>query len=821
MTATSTERTTLQDIAVTESAARAVYFLDHHLISNRDIISASPPDGGKTNREVGDNLYNTFLGIYRYVHRDHKQCTDTKESWQAENTAKLKGEDLQYLSTLFHKFADTYYDRHGQMKQGIRNHFAQATAELYNTLVTNERSPLSHAEFALGVLLTEIGRGEKGKEIFPYGVDFSRADASQKDMGKRAEEAIFPKELNAPAARWANPPSSFVTIGGLRFLSYKVFDKECLVTQTGRLVLCSRETTAKITQHLDSGRNPDTVPVNLPTSTLYLGSCIKTTLPAIPIIDVEHPKAPGDTLVITRPFQKPTLSPVQELKMKLIDLPAKDTIDGRKTAGCDNKLVCLDVDLLTGLRMDGENSELTRFMRFLSENHMQDFTDFYPPGITDNTEINPTKKESIQNQIKQNVHKKIEDLKKHASPDILALIEKAEPNLCLQLPRIRAITDKEFVLTIKNGAEETVALKEPPATSPNAYSSGGGSASHKTFTLKAACEELGEKRAKHLVVASLDAVRRKCDQFWLFLGANHHGDDYKRFEQFGKTIRALTTKRAREGKFDFFLDGTGSPFKGTDIPFKGKYDQILKSFKQAGYKTTVLAAAAPLYVHNPKKRATLEKQGRTIDDSMGRAWARFAEKLRAVIPQVSMSTHKDFPVSTSDAMRNKYVDRHIMFDALAEPGKERIIAYAANMDANTLHALYGKKDAELNKTLTKILDTNWPIAEAWKKYLHTPQKHYSSDFKVLRANSDGSYRTEIITDMDKYRGIAMLEKGLTLHKGAYAHLHTLAFDMAGHMQSPEQPGLLQVHNPKKLHTIPDIKPGGADIGSAGGIPGRP
>lgn len=757
-----------KDIARTETAVRVHYMLCNKLMP--------PVDKGTSQKDVAESLYNAFLFAYDYGHRDHPQIFKRNKEQQLFQTQAMDDTQRDYFRGVFDAFAKKYYTKNGNMREMFREEFSSAV-ETLNDLLAGENSPLANSTPIVGALLVEIGRSEKAKKLFPAGIDFSRAKPVPKekgsDLNKRATEAISDKKTKKDIdIQWEHPTNSFVTIGGLRFLSRRRHGKPYLVTQSGMLV-DEEECKEKVMDYLQGDKknkkeegDPDKVTLALPVNAgepEQLSGYVKKRLSEIDVKDkskVRRRQALG------------------QLQSKLETISAASEIDGMKSEKCGTRLVCLDVDMLTGLRMD--NGELAQFKDFLAKYNIAEIVDLI-------AEINPkdTKTPQFYKRMREDVQRTLRGLWEEAPTNIRLLIDKATPNLCLHLPRIYAMTDKAFV-------REDGQLKQPPSgRKPYAYFTQGGSASRKTGLHGFAKSEIGND-GKDLVIASLDDARSEADQYWLCLGAGHYGEDYKRIAQFGNAIRSLTAKRAREYGLDFLMDGTG-------IPFEGRYAKLVHDFKEKGYETTVLAAARHLYL-SPEQHRQLTRQRQECREALERARYRGENTLREVIIPVIVNTHTKFPVAANDAKLNKDVDRHITFDT-SLPGRmnqDKIIAYTQDIEESTLKKLQGKESKELRNALEK----EKLVPDNISKML--PQKsNRLALFKVIRDDGSGHYRIEIITDAEKYKSPAMLEKGLlntdVLDKGPEALFqHTLSFDMMGQFQ--KQDGALELHYEGPLRT---------------------
>jgi hypothetical protein len=344
-------------------------------------------------------------------------------------------------------------------------------------------------------------------------------------------------------------------------------------------------------------------------------------------------------------------------------------------------------------------------------------------------------------------------------PALENLITIAAPHLEAMMPLVEETADQPF-----RGIE-------PPASGKHVYMTMGGSASGKSGLKRIADAECDG--GKSLVVASLDDTRGECDRYWLYPATNNHNDDYKSVEQFGNSVRDLVTRRAMEGGYHLYLDGSG-------IPYEGRNDKVIKRFKEKGYRVSVLGAQAPLFVHDPKRRKELLGQGTAPDDALARLGARQAKQLRGLNPRIVVDKHIKFPLASRNAARDNHVDRFMIQDATA-PDNKYTLSYVLVLDEEKTEKLAKLSGAPLKQALIES-----QLVPGWVVLPKNTHHENLYNIKVIRANADKTYRVEIITDIEQY--ISMVEKGLLKRdaKGPEAlYDYGVHADLEDHFHGPE------------------------------------
>jgi hypothetical protein len=685
--------------------------------------SVADPDGGRHPREVADRLYHVFVRIYDYAFEDSSQHPKTV-GVKVCNTRDLTHENRAKLREIFQAFAVENYDPQGVLALAFERG-PETLKNLYERL--RDEVPLHNSSLACGALFVEIGRGKKWKKLYPRGIDFTRGEpVEESDPSKfleaRFDDAFFAADHNPPSSEFISPPESKVVIAGLRFATKIVHHwRTHLVTQTGHLVDLTDDLRRKIEKHIYSGKPLDTLRVDL--------------WQARPLGDFVESFAQSREEQGLR----------ERVKSKIRSISQSDLIDGllaRDHLG-HVRLMCMDVDFLTGLNMKvmpgQEQSDLDRLRALMAEVlGMGGFADLVPPRFTSPPNELPDgkKRESKIGEIRAHVRQEMLKLRQAARAQKDAALDNiisiAVPHLEAMIPRLDEIADRPFIPA------------GPPAAEKHLYMSMGGSASGKSGLKRIAEEECQGGRS--LVVASLDDARGECERYWLYPATNNHNDDYISAEQFGISVRDLITRRALERGHNLYIDGSG-------IPYEGRNDKITKLFKEKGYKISVLAAQAPLFVHDPKRRKALLDQGIAPDDALSRLGARQAKELRGLSPKIVVDKHIKFPLASRNAARDNNVDRFMIQD-VTSPQNKYTLSYVLTLDQEKTDKYAKLSGAKLKQAL---VEDN--LVPPW---VTLPQNTNNDDLynlKVIRANSHNkTYRVEIITDIEQY--ICMVEKGL-------------------------------------------------------------
>ena len=714
-------------LVATEAAVRLEFVYRCQVVMLSDAqgtreVSVADPDRGRQREEVAENLATSFTRVYDYAFEDSSQHHKVVGG-KFCNTRDMTNENRAKLREIFRKFVQKNYDEQGQLILTPEDG-PEALKTLYEHL--RDKVPLHNSSLACGALFVEMGLGVKWRKLFPRGIDFTRGEPiSEKDPAKfleaRFNAAFFGPDHSPPSSQFINPPESNVEIAGLRFAAKTVNQwRTHLVTQSGHLVDLTEDLKNQIEQHVASGKPMDELRVKLDQ--------------ARPLSDFVEGFAPTQEEQNLRVTIKTKIKTMSE-NASVDGLPARDQ------AG-QARLLCMDVDFLTGLALKAlpgqAKSELAQLKALMAEViGVESFADLVPVHFTTlsrgraNEKTRELKREELKNHVRQMIGKLAKAARAQNDPTLEKIVVIAGTHLEAMLPRVDEVTDQQFVLDILPSGEKRM------------YMTMGGSASGKSGLKKIADRECNKGRS--LVVASLDDARSECERYWLYPATNNHNDDYKSAEQFGNAVRDLITLRALEGGHNLYIDGSG-------IPYEGRNDKITRAFKEKGYHVSVLAAQAPLFVHDPKRRKELSDQGTAPDDALSRLGARQAKQLRGLNPKIVVDKHIKFPLASRNAARDNLVDRFMVQD-VTSPDAKYTLSYVLTLNQAETDKLAKLRGAELKQAL---IEGN--LVPEWVVLPQNTDHEHLYNLKVIRANSDNTYRVEIITDIEQY--IHMVEKGL-------------------------------------------------------------
>ncbi len=196
-----------------------------------------------------------------------------------------------------------------------------------------------------------------------------------------------------------------------------------------------------------------------------------------------------------------------------------------------------------------------------------------------------------------------------------------------------------------------------PDAQPALFMSMGGAGSGKT-----AVEELAFARCgDNFVVASLDEFRKISDLYRVLTAAGHHSDDYIYVEPFANRLRSLVAEHAKMARINILYDGTG-------IPYRPRYAGIVEQFKQAGFKTHVIAVDA--FIVKPEGREDELPRSAVILSVK----ARYEQTGRALPWVVTVDKHIRAPLSFLDALEHKALEKLSLFANDSERDRHYLVA---------------------------------------------------------------------------------------------------------------------------------------------------
>jgi fido (protein-threonine AMPylation protein) len=456
----------------------------------------------------------------------------------------------------------------------------------------------------LDFFMTALGNLPAFKAVYEQGIDFRRLDASDPqalhDCHSVAEAvtAAFQRALDPTRSKsLQNLPNDYGKwqenkkfVFGIPFLSHKTANgTDCLVTVNGGLV-----------------------PLGNIRSDLFIAGKHFADYPLY---------APGSIIAY--------LPGTEALRQT-----GKTDIDGIEI-GDDGAvpLFCLDVNMLTGLRLPG-HSELLDLLRQCEGDKALIF------DLANN--------EALKNK-----------LLLAASDD-----ERLRRAVEIAYQRLAKTTQK------LEHAKQAIFQGKTPVEQPKLFMSMGGAGSGKTAVEEIAAAQCGD----NFVIASLDEFRKLSDLYQVLTAAGHHSDDYIYVEPFANRLRSLVSNHAREHRFNVLYDGTG-------IPYKPRYSEIVERFKQAGFHTQVTAVDA--FIVKPEGRED-ELPRSAVVSSVKK---RFAETGRALPWVVTVDKHLRAPSSFLGALQHLALEKISLFANDGDRDRHYLVAESFNFSDEEIRAL--------------------------------------------------------------------------------------------------------------------------------------
>jgi len=484
---------------------------------------------GDFNRQTGsgvlaynriDGMIETFSEINKVILQDWKDqnISGGIPGKQVENP-DIRAEFRKNIEALFedgdNHLKSEILDSNGQFiyQEDIAERLAIFYDNMRKTKVFSNGNQLT-----LDLFLTSLGNSSDFKTTY-HSINFNRIsqenavtlhdhNSSVEDLTLVFQNALNPlqtKKLKNKKDGFGVHENKRIYIEGIPFLSYSHEGEECLVTANGGLVK-RNEVEEILINEIKSGKQ---------------------------IADYDYSTILKDKVIGYVPN-------TENLRQE-----AKTHIDGIKiTQGEPAPLVCLDINMLTGLRKDDDKS-------------LKDLIQDYDKKI-DILDLagNEDLKEILSAQISQ----KNERLKRS--------LEIAYSRITNIKPQLDAAVKDVF--TDKNTVDND--------ETPKLFVAMGGSGSGKT-----AVEEVAEASCgkDNYVVASLDEFRKYSDTQALLQSANHHADDYTVVEPIANKLRTLVAKKARDKRINIVYDGTATPYSP-------RYSDEVENFAAVGYDTQVV-----------------------------------------------------------------------------------------------------------------------------------------------------------------------------------------------------------------------------------------
>ena len=207
-------------------------------------------------------------------------------------------------------------------------------------------------------------------------------------------------------------------------------------------------------------------------------------------------------------------------------------------------------------------------------------------------------------------------------------------------------------------------------TEPKLFMSMGGAGSGKTAVEEIAKAQCGD----NFVIASLDEFRKRSDLYAVLTAANHHSDDYIFVEPFANRLRDLVADHAREAHINILYDGTG-------IPYKPRYHTVVNAYKNAGFKTQIVAIDA--FIVKPEGRETELSRSGVICSVKDR----FVKTGRALPWVVTVDKHIRSPWAFLDALEHENLDKISLFANDGERDKHYLVAECLQFSDQEIRAI--------------------------------------------------------------------------------------------------------------------------------------
>ncbi len=639
-------------------------------------------NGGNISR--GD-IINALHQVYISIHADLFHATHGFDS--DENKAgSIDRQNSRKLIGCMRDFARSLYDRDGQLLETVdRVILAESMAKLYNDV--SELSPFSYGNnLTLRTFITQIGEIDSLKSIIPDGIDFRRMDMDDSNhihthlLDQEVTGAVcltlFDKNRDRKTGelalneKWKELPNARIDIEDYRFLTYEKDNNVFLVRHDGFLVeFGHRDETGKIV-----------------------------------VDNMEISKAIGEHLSTTKPngfyehindFIIPNSDVVGHISGE--DISPK--IDKNASA---HRLVCLDVDILTGLEI---GVQMDSVLRHLSERKV--------PIL----EL----PERLDELLYKKEHLDMEERR------INARLERAAENIREMRPVIEDVVQRAF-------SEKTQAADGERKL----YMSLGGTGVGKSASQNFASQEVNG----NLVIASLDESRYESDVHHLLTKAGHHSDDYKMIEQFAKIIRTTIIEKAMNEGYNLFIDGSG-------IPYKGRNDVTIGHAVEQGYTTHILCAEAPLHIEDDRGR---------LSTPVPERWtSRFEDGGHLVPQRIGVIKNIQQPTAQAEAMSDPRVDSVRVFDNGIGLGNTYVREQTFTITAETLNDLRQAKN-DTPEALRETLGRHNLLPRQTDNSLHIPidEKDINVNFRITAKHGE-DYTVNIT--WDNVRTIDGVQKG--------------------------------------------------------------
>jgi uncharacterized protein (DUF736 family) len=428
----------------------------------------------------------------------------------------LPKEKYENLLRIVKRFCEKLFTSSGAPTPSISNKIEPTLAQFFFELL--ELHPFrANNHITLRKFFTELAKQPKLSRIIPKGIDFRRMALEHMEsfLHPSSYHELVPiflevmdnkQEIKKTTVKhkWHKWSSSYTKIEGVRFLTYN----NNIVAANG--ALCPINTGRPlIEEQLRQDRHPD-----------------KITLP------------------------------IELFKGKMPSYSDKFIIDAKLCFGERLPLVCLDVDILTGLRLGSELEEFEKELRMHNISLLE---------------------------LPQSIYK-------FSSKKLASVTEKIE----LWKPYI------DFLVT-------QATRNKKSQDHPHFFLTMGGSGSGKSLLKQIAHQKIGYD----YVEASLDRSRYSSYIYNLLIEAGHHDDDYIIIQRFASALRSELVNRALAESLNIFFDGSG-------IPYTNRYEDLVAIMKASGYKVHILAADCPFVIKPGKNTQNVPAYERILVRSQGK-----------------------------------------------------------------------------------------------------------------------------------------------------------------------------------------------------------
>ena len=572
-------------------------------------------------------LNKLYLDIHKALYQDiHSLSIDGPQAGMIE-----AGEKRANLRQALDGLAAKLFDENGFMKTMPKESLAGVLSSAYQQL--HDIKPFAYGnEESLNLFITACSHLPGFKDRYPEQIDFRRLDEADLASLHEGANAAGLKKAFLDAMDFSRTPRQkdgekkfeswgdhSIRIEGVPFLEHEQQGKKYLVTMNGGLVEKTDAFLAQLREHILSDKQ-----------------IVSFTAKPDAWLDVE-----GQQL---KRIHGENGENGEKITLQTVKLKNQSQIDGIPCSETAAPLLCLDMNLMTGLRPARHDW----LLGFLQKDNVK-LTSLADPAVLEKmlarTDL-PT--ESV-------------DVLKMAAAQAQRMVEK------INLARDHELQGKT--------ATEHKHLMMPM----------GGAGSGKTAAEELMRGHVGDNYVK----ASLDEARNMFDTLHVLRQVGHHADDYITVETVSNALRDWTADRARERGLNVLYDGTG-------IAYGGRYDKILENFKNVDYHTTVCAVDT-LMTKDSARDAECE------NTALERISERFSHIKRALPWTVVTGKHIKTFASFMDAVRDMKADKVVLMSNDGAPGQHYIVAETFDQNpadwvsAKNVGALQQKMAAQMQK----------------------------------------------------------------------------------------------------------------------------